>query len=351
MGTFVPEIRPSEVDVVIAALKPDLKFLEAWRSMLEPFHMIIVQGGESHRPLQVPQGFDADVYTQSDIAKALGPKLASSLSFKGTSCKNFGYLVSKKQYVFTLDDDCVPAQDPAGDAVNPLLQHVTNLKNPSTPLFFNTLYDPYRDGADFVRGYPFSLREGLPTAISHGLWLNVPDYDPPTHILKPTELNTKYVDAVVTIPKNVLFSLSGINIAFDRSLVGPAMYMAQVGSVIGEQLRCNGIEDLWAGLCCKVICDHFSYGVKSGLPYVWRNKTEHHGAALHKDYKGFQWMEQIVPFFQTVRLSSNALTVQDCYLELANHVKSKLTVLDPSFGKLAASMEAWIEAWEKLSSK
>jgi hypothetical protein len=27
-----------------------------------------------------------------------------------------------------------------------------------------------------------SLREGVPTAISHGLWLNIPDYDAPTQV-------------------------------------------------------------------------------------------------------------------------------------------------------------------------
>jgi hypothetical protein len=63
-----------------------------------------------------------------------------------------------------------------------LEQHLTNLLTPATPYFFNTLYDPFREGADFVRGYPFSLREGVPTAISHGLWLNIPDYDAPTQV-------------------------------------------------------------------------------------------------------------------------------------------------------------------------
>lgn len=61
-------------------------------------------------------------------------------------------------------------------------QHIRNLLTPSTPYFFNTLYDPYREGADFVRGYPFSLREGVTTAVSHGLWLNIPDYDAPTQV-------------------------------------------------------------------------------------------------------------------------------------------------------------------------
>ena len=52
--------------------------------------------------------------------------------------------------------------------INALKQHIQNLLTPSTPFFFNTLYDPFAEGADFVRGYPFSMREGAPTAISHG---------------------------------------------------------------------------------------------------------------------------------------------------------------------------------------
>ena len=33
-----------------------------------------------------------------------------------------------------------------------------------------------------MRGYPFGMREGRPTAVSHGLWLNIPDYDAPTQV-------------------------------------------------------------------------------------------------------------------------------------------------------------------------
>ena len=73
------------------------------------------------------------------------------------------------------------AKDPSGKEINALAQQIQNLLTPSTPLFFNTLYDPYRVGADFVRGYPFSLR-GVSTAISHGLWLKIPDYDAPTQL-------------------------------------------------------------------------------------------------------------------------------------------------------------------------
>ncbi len=154
--------------------------------------------------------------------------------------------MSKKRYVYTIDDDCFVAKDPSGASINALEQHIRNLLTPSTPLFFNTLYDPFAEGADFVRGYPFSWRQGAPTAVSHGeplacaaphvillpacistnvcmlgaaqrvclaeecrisctaragLWLNIPDYDAPTQMVKPHERNTRYVDAVMTIPK------------------------------------------------------------------------------------------------------------------------------------------------------
>lgn len=39
------------------------------------------------------------------------------------------------------------------------------------------------------------------SCLAAGLWLNIPDYDAPTQLVKPKERNTRYVDAVLTIPK------------------------------------------------------------------------------------------------------------------------------------------------------
>lgn len=41
-----------------------------------------------------------------------------------------------------------------------------------------------------------------------GLWLNIPDYDAPTQMVKPHERNTRYVDAVMTIPKVAWLTLN-----------------------------------------------------------------------------------------------------------------------------------------------
>ncbi|CAL0321708.1 unnamed protein product [Lupinus luteus] len=237
------------------------------------------------------------------------------------------------------------ANDPSGKAVNALEQHIKNLLCPSTPLFFNTLYDPFREGADFVRGYPFSLREGVPTAISHGLWLNIPDYDAPTQLVKPLERNTRYVDTVLTIPKGTLFPMCGMNLAFDRDLIGPAMYFGLMGD--GQPI--GRYDDMWAGWCCKVICDHLGLGIKTGLPYIFHSKASNPFVNLRKEYKGIFWQEDIIPFFQNLTLPKEANTVQECYINLSKQVKEKLSKLDPYFDKLADAMVTWIEAWDELN--
>ncbi|KAH7532779.1 hypothetical protein FEM48_Zijuj04G0058200 [Ziziphus jujuba var. spinosa] len=332
-----------ELDIVIPTIR-NLDFLEMWRPFFEPYHLIIVQDGDPSKTIKVPDGFDYELYNRNDINRILGPR-SSCISFKDSACRCFGYMVSKKKYIYTIDDDCFVAKDPSGKQINALEQHIKNLLCPSTPFFFNTLYDPFREGADFVRGYPFSLREGVPTAVSHGLWLNIPDYDAPTQLVKPLERNTRYVDVVLTIPKGTLFPMCGMNLAFDRDLIGPAMYFGLMGD--GQPI--GRYDDMWAGWCIKVICDHLGLGVKTGLPYIWHSKASNPFVNLRKEYKGIFWQEEIIPFFQGVVLPKDCTTVQKCYVELSKQVKEKLSKVDPYFDKLADAMVTWIEAWDDLN--
>ncbi|KAG6490779.1 hypothetical protein ZIOFF_052092 [Zingiber officinale] len=332
-----------ELDIVIPTIR-NLDFLEMWRPFFQPYHLIIVQDGDPSKTIKVPEGFDYELYNRNDINRILGPK-ANCISFKDSACRCFGYMVSKKKYIYTIDDDCFVAKDPSGKDINALEQHIKNILSPSTPFFFNTLYDPYREGADFVRGYPFSLREGVPTAVSHGLWLNIPDYDAPTQLVKPRERNSRYVDAVLTIPKGTLFPMCGMNLAFDRQLIGPAMYFGLMGD--GQPI--GRYDDMWAGWCIKVICDHLGLGVKTGLPYIWHSKASNPFVNLKKEYKGIFWQEELIPFFQSAVLSKDCTTVQKCYIELSKQVKEKLGKIDPYFTKLADAMVTWIEAWDELN--
>ncbi|XP_077229265.1 alpha-1,4-glucan-protein synthase family protein [Tasmannia lanceolata] len=345
-------INDDDVDIVIAAIRPDLTtFMEEWRIIFSRFHLIIIKDPDLEKDLQIPPGFNHDVYTKLDIERVVGPAASASLSFSGYLCRYFGCLVSRKKYIVSVDDDCVPAKDDKGHLVDVVAQHITNLRVPATPFFFNTLYDPYRPGADFVRGYPFSLRNGVECALSCGLWLNVADYDAPTQIVKPQNRNSRYVDAVLTVPVGVMMPLSGINVGFKREVVGPVMFPGFRLSGEGKK-RCETLEDIWSGMCAKVVCDHLGLGVKSGLPYVWRGIGEENDAmeSLKREWEGVKLMEEVVPFFQSVRLPRTAVTAEQCVLEMAGMVKQRLGPLDPVFERAANAMVEWVKLWKAIGS-
>ncbi|CAI9090925.1 OLC1v1025819C1 [Oldenlandia corymbosa var. corymbosa] len=338
-------IRDDEVDIVIAALHPDLtSFMEEWRPFFSRFHLIVVKDPDLKEDLKIPEGFSVDIYTKTDIDRVVGSS-SKTIVFSGYACRYFGYLMSRKKYIVSFDDDCIPAKDNKGDLTNAVAQHIANLTTPATPYFFNTLYDPFRKGADFVRGYPFSLRSGVQCALSCGLWLNLADYDAPTQALKPELKNSRYVDAILTVPAGALLPVSGINIAFDRELVGPALLptfrLAKEG-----KLRWETVEDVWSGMCVKVICDHLGHGVKSGLPYVWRNERGNAVESLKKEWEGVKLMEEVVPFFQSVKFSKAAVTAGDCVVELAAAVKERLGAVDPVFARAADGMVEWMKLWK-----
>lgn len=136
-----------------------------------------------------------------------------------------------------------------------------------------------------------------------------------------------------------------MNLAFDRDLIGPAMYFGLMGD--GQPI--GRYDDMWAGWCTKVITDHLGLGVKTGLPYIWHSKASNPFVNLKKEYNGIFWQEELIPFFQSASLPKEADTVQKCYLELAKQVRAKLGKVDGYFNKLADSMVTWIEAWDQLN--
>ncbi|KAK9292098.1 hypothetical protein L1049_020054 [Liquidambar formosana] len=341
-------IKDIEIDIVIGALHSDLtSFMNEWRPVFSRFHLIIVKDPNLKEELQIPEGFNLDIFTKSDIDQVVGTSAA--LHFSGYSCRYFGYLISRKKYVISIDDDCIPARDNKGVLVDAVAQHISNLTTPATPFFFNTLYDPYRKGADFVRGYPFSLRSGVTCALSCGLWLNLADHDAPTQALKPMLRNSRYVDAVMTVPARALMPVSGINIGFDREVVGPALFPGL--RLAGEgKVRWETVEDIWCGMCVKVVCDHLGLGVKSGLPYVWRKEGGDPIESLRKEWEGVKLMEEVVPFFQSVRLPRSAVTAEECVVEMAATVKERLGPLDPVFARAAEAMVEWVKLWKILGA-
>lgn len=349
VGRDAREQAAQMVDIVMPSIRDLDVFLEAWRPFIEPFHLILVQDGDPDKNLHIPEWADYELYNRRDIERALGAD-AWIISQRDASIRNFGFLVAEKQYVYTIDDDCLPTtmsgeQGGVADAVDAIAGHLENLRSPATPYFFNTVHDPYREGADFVRGFPYSMRSGVRTAISHGLWTNAFDYDAPTQLLKVHERNTRYVDAVDTVPHGVLYPMCSMNVAFDRELIGPAFMQG----LMGDGQPWARYDDMFAGWASKVVADHIGVGVKSGAPYIRHDKASNPFTNLKKEYKGLFWQETCISFFQTVKLSEASKSDSGtAYLELAGLVRQNLAELDVEyFERLATAMEKWVHVWRK----
>ncbi|KAL3785395.1 hypothetical protein ACHAWO_013582 [Cyclotella atomus] len=338
--SLLPE--PSGIDIVIPSIR-NLDFLNHWREFFQGFHIIIIQDGDQGVHLNVPDWVDYELHKRVGIERALDQDGQWIISQRDASIRNYGFLLSKKRYIYTIDDDCMPAFNDKGRKINPLAFHYRNLKTPSTPYMYNTLYDPYQDGSDFVRGYPYSLRSGVPTGVSHEIWMNQPDYDAPTQLLKVKERVSKLHDMVQTVPAGIFFPLCAMNVAFDRKLIGPAMMQG----LMGDGQPWARYDDMFSGWAAKSVADHLGIGVKSGMPYIRHKKASNPFVNLKKGYLGLWWQEIVLRFFMTeVEYSSGADTPSKAYVELAAQIRSKLGNIHPYFDRLARAMEIWTNFWD-----
>jgi hypothetical protein len=90
----VPSSLEDELDIVIPTIR-NLDFLEMWRPFFERYHLIVIQDGDPNRTVQVPDGFDYEIYTRRDIERILGSK-AWCISFRDSACRCFGFMVRER---------------------------------------------------------------------------------------------------------------------------------------------------------------------------------------------------------------------------------------------------------------
>jgi hypothetical protein len=139
-------------------------FLENWKRIIFSLHLTIIQTGDPTYPIEIPNWANYILYNSDDIKRALGHDAwIYDVDSCSMSARSFGLLIADNDYVFFLDSSM---KLPTGnESIYLLDEHLLNLLTPSNPYYFNTLHDPYRYKNDFPRGYPHSLKEGVPTGI------------------------------------------------------------------------------------------------------------------------------------------------------------------------------------------
>ncbi len=283
-------------------------------------------------------GFPIIHLSWSDIEKTLGDK-SWIIPRRSDAIRSFGILSAYNaecEYFITMDDDCYPSYRDGREVGYFLDTHLSHLTayTDTEKIWINTMagYKP--------RGYPYqsvTLEKTYSTvAISHGLWVNVPDFDSVTSLAHTKK--DQYFDHArqLLIPEGKLFPLCGMNVAWKRDLT-PIMYFLLMGqNDKGVYYDYDRFGDVWCGIFMKKILDDLHMHAVSGQPVIHHERASNPFENLQKEAPGIKMNEQLWKDIYNLDLSG--ATLKEKYLDLTH----KLPSYSPYWEKLAEAMRIWV---------
>lgn len=256
-----------------------------------------------------------------DIEDDLGDD-AWIISRKDSGIKCYGLWKAYQigaQYVFCLDDDCLPI-----DVESFQSKHIDNLER--TPRWTQSVQGMR------TRGLPYHNLGVMPNVVfSVGLWAGVPDFDS-VHTLA-TGVPHDFVPPTLTriIPKDQFFPFCGMNFAFKR-LAAPLCYFP----LMGLNSPYGRFDDIWFGVVAKKICDHLDYHISCGEPFVRHERASNVFNNLVKEAPGIHTNET---FWETIDAAElTADTPVDCVREMGMHLSLNANAYLAQFGK---ALQVW----------
>lgn len=175
--------------------------------------------------------------------------------------RNYGFVYCARRdftHILTLDDDVSPC-----DTDDPIQDHVDALNQSVTTRWMNTAHTKWDKGL-FLRGVPYDIRSETPVMLSHGVWVQVPDFDGETQLtLENTTGIPTYLDYYEgPVPKGVLFPLCGMNVMIRREAL-PYFYFAPMGKASGFP-DIHRFADIWMGIFLKQEFDRRDWACYTG---------------------------------------------------------------------------------------
>jgi hypothetical protein len=265
------------------------EFLEAWAPW--PWDRIVVVQDAPEVDVRVPDALRAaaaerlEVFSWAEIdARLPDPAI---ISREDSAIRSFGFWhawATGAEIIFTLDDDCFPAEE---DFVG---LHRENLYR--TPAWQSSVVGMR------VRGLPYR-NEGVlrDVQVSMGLWRGCPDIDAITTLAGVQSASIAGTGTRV-MPATQYFPLSGMNLAFRRE-VACLMYFAPMGR--GQPYR--RFDDIWCGLVLQRICRHLGYAITCGQPLIDHRRASDPFVNLVKEAPGIVANEHAWEAIDAVELS------------------------------------------------
>ena len=237
-------------------------FTERWQPLIDLHGATLVTVVDGDKPTVNGQN-----------ARQVMGRYATCLSNKNAGIRNLGFAYVAKylpdvEYILTLDDDCLPIGDPIADHVRALNQRV--------PVSWLST------ASEYMRGFPYKIRQEAEVVLSHGVWEGVADWDSPTQLVLGSHRPVEFYRG--PIPKGVYYPMCSMNLAFKRQLL-PYIYHAPWA------LGIHRFDDILTGVESKREIDKRGWAAVSGYARVHHERASDVYANLRNEAPGMELNE------------------------------------------------------------
>lgn len=281
--TMMPEADSNQTAARVAVVVPTVReeclrrFQEAWREQFEQHNVLLFVVRDGDEPMLEVSGnrYPRTSLTVASVMNAGPGRDGSHLIYnKNDGVRNLGFAYIARacpaiQTIITLDDDVLPHGDTLGDHLQVLEQRV--------PISWLST------ASEFMRGFPYGVRDEAPVMVSHGVWHGVKDYDAATQLVRGNPDATFYRGP---IPRGCLAPICGMNLAFRREML-EHLYFAPMGPRVGL----DRFADIWMGICLKRALDEAGQALYSGGAAVWHERASNVFTNLEKEARGLRLNE------------------------------------------------------------
>ena len=269
IAVVVPTVRPKQYK----------EFLQNWKDQFNRHKVTLITVWDGDKPRLEVDGREVS-YPNS---------LLELVYNKNDGVRNLGFWYIAKhlpdiEFILTLDDDVRPLGDTIGNHIKALDQKVC--------------VSWFSHASEYMRGFPYNIREESEVVLSHGVWEGVKDWDAPTQLIKNDVC--RFVNFYSgAIPRGVNYTMCGMNIAFKRKLL-PYMYFAPMGHRVGI----DRFADIWLGIESKKVIDQKGWAVVTGYSHVYHTRASNVWKNLQKEAKGLEMNEAYGkdPYFKLYRI-------------------------------------------------
>lgn len=269
------------IAVCIPTIRDMRPFMKAWQPLFNKHdvELLVVYDGD------IPK-------VRNETVNTLMGKYKDCITNFNGGVRNLGFAYIAKflpdvEYIITLDDDEVPIGDPIQDHLDALSRRV--------PVsWISTATDEY------MRGFPYGIRDEAEVVLSHGVWEGVADWDAPTQLVKGSHREVEFPK--MPIPKGIYFPMCIMNVGFKRKML-PWMFQAPPA----PDMNIGRTDDIFCGILAKREIDKQGWAAVTGFARVRHERASNVYANLNVEAKTIELMEtfwqgdETHPYFKLYR--------------------------------------------------